>query len=655
MKQFILDLKKQFKKDYIFHVSNTDVNGQDTFYCSCGNMLKNNPSNSDFVINSIDAIDYGFPDIDSFYTKPNIICEKCETDFSKKENYSRIQLANVFFKQNYYFEETDLYIRIYKIKLGVLTRLKTEGSVAVSYKESFIQVNKETKEIIYEGFVTYDEDIEQYKKDNSKKIELENVIFHVKEFFKQDKEVTIAEGLIYIHEFIGKLSRLIKDSQNMNLIDELMSQMIGRSGLDIMEKVFSIFLGILCYSNLSTIALTKGNLFLYHLMTSCELPNTEYLHEKKATSPIKIFNALISIKNEELQKKLDEDDVNKLGYTFVNSQGKEFNLKFSKEDIEKAESDSRVVIAHGTAFVRDTIDNKEVSPFIFSKLVKFSDYKKIIQWLKFVSYDELINLIKEYDIDVLSAVFELIEFRDDLDIERIRQFLNIIVDYVKSYENEGEKNSDDVRLRFIRNKFDYIKTFDFNLYDDCMRMIIELGWDPKKVLYKVNKFEKLGKLHNDLIKHRSFIPDDVAHKKYIEFINKFRFLTGEFNDLSVELIETPKQLLDDAKSMHNCAGSYINKVANGIHIPFLVYDNSSDRKPEENYKFMMILESTKIGLEFIGVKSKFNKYGSDRFKKDIIKFLIEKDISFKEVPSIKLGIQSSELAYAGSFDKPEII
>lgn len=653
MEPFFLKLKEQLKKDYIFHIPNTDVNGQDTFYCSCGNVIENKSSNSDFVVTSNNITEFDFSDLDSLYTRPNIICEKCETDYSKKENYSRIQLANVYFKQNYYFEETDSYIKIYKIKLRGSTKWKTGGdNVSVNWNESYIKVNKDTKEIIYKDFYPdYDGDIEKLREDNSKKIELENVIFYVKEFFKQDKEIIIAEGLIHIHEFIGKLSRLIMDAQNMNIVDELLNQMIGQSGFGVMEKVVSVFLGILCYPNLSTIALTKGNLFLYQLMTSCQLPNTEYLLERKATSPIKIFNALISIKNEELQKNLDEDDPNKLGYVFVNSQGKEFNFKFSKEDIEKAEAGSKVAMAHGTAFIRDTINNKEVSPFIFSKLVKFSDYKKIIQWLKFISYEELINLVKEYDMDVLNAVFELIEFRDDIDIDRIKQFLNIIIDYINS--NNDLTNL--IRSRFIKSKFDHIKTFDFNLYDDCMRMILELDWDPKKVLFKINKFDKLGKLHDDLIKHRSFIPDDVANKKYVEFIDKFRYLTGNFNDLSIELIETPKQLLDDAKAMHNCAGSYINKVANGVHVPFLVYDNSLERKTDENYKFMMILESTKIGLEFIGVKSKFNKYGSDRFKKDIMNFLVDKDISFKEVPSIKLGVQSSEFSYAGSFDKPEVI
>ena len=648
MNKFINDLGEQFRKDYIFHIPNTDVNGEDIFHCSCGNVSKSKSADASYVLDSsLNAYDFDFSQLDSLFTRPNIVCVKCGSDFSKKENYSRIQLANVFFKQNYYFEENESYLQIYKIQTGaIITNSKIKSSdVNIVHKFSYIKVFKETKKIIYK----------KGSEDPEVTVELNNVISIVKEFFKQNQEVIIADGLIYMHEFIGRLSRLIIDSKNMNLVDELLNQMMGRSGLDIMEKVFSIFLGILCYPNLSTIALTKNNLFLYNLMTSCELPDVKYLQEKNATSPIKIFNALMTIKNEEIQKSLDADDTNKLGYVFVNSKGKEFSFKFTPEEINNFENKSQISISHGTAFVRDSIKNQEISPFIFNKLNKFSDYKKIIQWLKFISYNELINLVKEYDMDVLSAVFELVEFRDDVNIDRIKQFLNIIVDYVKGYENSKSEEMNDIRFRFIRNKFDYIKTFDFNLYDDCMRMILELEWDPKKVLYKVNTFKKLGELHENLIKHRGFIPDSVANKKYVDFIKNFRYLEGKFNNLEIRIIETPKDLLDNAVAMHNCAGSYINKVANGIHVPFLVYDNSLERKPEENYKFMMILEKTKIGLEFVGVKSKFNKYGSDRFKKDVMDFLVEKDISFKDVPSIKIGVQSSELSYAGSFDKPEVI
>ena len=65
----------------------------------------------------------------------------------------------------------------------------------------------------------------------------------------------------------------------------------------------------------------------------------------------------------------------------------------------------------------------------------------------------------------------------------------------------------------------------------------------------------------------------------------------------------------------------------------------------------MILKVTELGLELVGVKSICNQYGSDRFKKEFRQFLIDSDISFQEVPSIRYGVASTEKSYEGTFEK----
>jgi hypothetical protein len=57
---------------------------------------------------------------------------------------------------------------------------------------------------------------------------------------------------------------------------------------------------------------------------------------------------------------------------------------------------------------------------------------------------------------------------------------------------------------------------------------------------------------------------------------------------------------------------------------------------------MMVLELGKYGLEFVGVKGPCNIYGPDRLKKDVIKFLEDNDIAYKELPSIKLGVNNQK-------------
>lgn len=192
-----------------------------------------------------------------------------------------------------------------------------------------------------------------------------------------------------------------------------------------------------------------------------------------------------------------------------------------------------------------------------------------------------------------------------------------------------------------------------------MRMLLELNWTPNKILHKTKDFNKLVTLHHNLLKFRSYISDADVNDRYTVFSDKYRYLEGDAvhpdgdYSFNLKLLATPSSLLNTAIEMHNCAGSYINKVANGTYIPFVICDNFSGRTQEEFFKYMIIFEVTKLGLELVGVKSYCNEYGSDRFKEQIIKYLIEHDISFRDVPSIKRGIKSKELSYIGTFDKVE--
>ena len=290
--------------------------------------------------------------------------------------------------------------------------------------------------------------------------------------------------------------------------------------------------------------------------------------------------------------------------------------------------------------------NKVISPFWFNKLKRFSDYEKSIQWLRIVKYEQFIDLLNKYDIDFLLNAYRVLEFRDDLNFERINQFLELMKDYcitTLKLESEDQLTS-----------YEPVVKFDFNLYDDCYRMIEELKWEPKKVLFKIKKMDKLHELHENLLKHRSYVNNSDINDRFIKFSQEFKFLENYSENIGIhfkiKVIETPEELMNQAVEMHNCAGSYVRKVANGQYISFLVWDESPERTKEEYYKYMMVLEITSLGLEFVGIKSKFNKYGSNRFKEDVKKYLIDKSINFKDVPSIKTDIQSNEVAYKGFFE-----
>lgn len=320
--------------------------------------------------------------------------------------------------------------------------------------------------------------------------------------------------------------------------------------------------------------------------------------------------------------------MNKLGYKYVNDQGREFNIVYDAKRFD--ESDTKVAIKSKKIFVRDEVVDRQISPFIFNKITRFSDYENLIKYLRFISYEQLISLCMRYDNDFLIEVYKQVEFRDEVDYERVIQIIGLIEDFCRTTDLNKE-GSVDITM---------VAKYDLNIYDDCQRMLTELEWDFDKVFHKIKRHDRLLRFHDDLVKHRSYLNDKEINDKYVQFSDKFKYLEDYRGNISVKVIDLPDKLVNKAKQMKNCAASYVRRVALGEYIAFSVFDNSPERKPEDFHEYMMVLELGEYGLEFVGVKGPCNIYGPDRFKRDVIRYLEDKDISYKEVPSIRLGISN---------------
>lgn len=637
--------KKEIGKElnsYYYYLPCVNIQGDDLYRCSCGNVGHVSPERITYKVSdemSIFGINQEIDNsLNSLLLGKRIInsrCSKCNKDLSVEEITAKLQNFNTVFFERFYVNETTDSLTLTCIRAGMNYNIqeKFESKVIL---ESYIKINKSSKRIY----------IKQFNETKHKLIHLDDIFDSIVIFFKREPEITYSDGYINVHDWIGKLAKTIRDAKNMNIVDELLNYMIGKSGFDILAKIAVVFLSIISYPNLSTISLTKGNIFLFDLIANCKLPNIQFLKRKQATSPIKIFNTLVQLKNKNIQQKLDNDDKSKLEYLNLNSETSDIIQKIKNENLNIINQGENIKKNKGKIFVRDNISKRSITPLWFSKLKKFSDYENSINWLRIIKFEQFIDLLNKYDLDFLLKAYRVLEFRDDLNYDRIKQFLELMKDYcVESFKLESENQ--------LKN-YEPVLKFDFNMFDDCYRMIEELKWDPKKVLFKIKKNKKLYELHENLLKHRSYVSNNEINQRFIEFSEKFKFLENYSKDLNIhldiKLISTPEQLMNHAVEMHNCAGSYVRKVANGQYISFIVFDNSPERTKEEFYKYMMVIEITALGLEFVGIKSKFNKYGSNRFKEDVKKYLIDKDINFKDVPSIKTDVQSTEVAYKGFFE-----
>lgn len=628
-----------------YYLPCADAQGNDLYICNCGNIDFISPEKITYRISddiSTRFINNNYEDdhIKNFLSGKRILntrCSRCGKDLSSIEVTENLQNIDTLFFERFYIEDKKDSLTLFCLRAGMNYNLN-EKFKKILIKESYIKINKKSNKIF----------IKNFSEDKHIAITLSNVFNLVITFFTRNPETTYSDGYIFVHDWIGRVAKVIRDAKNMNIVEELLNYMIGKSGFDIIAKITVIFLSIILYPNLSTISLTKGNVFLFDLIANCDFPSLSYLRRKKATSPIKIFNTLIQLKNKSIQNKFDQEDVSKLDYInpLANKATTEIIKKIKEEKLNILNDAIHIKKNNGKVFIRDSVYKKSITPFWFSKIKKFSEYEQSMQWLRIVKFEQFIDLLNRYDFAFLLNTYKVLEFRDDLTFERIKQFLDLIEDHCI----ETFKQSDNEKIK----NYDPVLSYNFNLFDDCYRMIEELRWDPKKVLFKIKKNKKLLELHENLIKHRSYISNSEINKRFIEFSNKFMFLEKYSENLDIhleiKLISTPEQLMSEAIKMRNCAGSYVRKVANGQYIAFMVYDKSPKRAKDDFYEYMMVLEITPLGLEFVGIKSKFNKYGSNRFKEDVKKYLVDKDINFKDVPSIKTNIQSNESSYNGFFE-----
>ena len=296
----------------------------------------------------------------------------------------------------------------------------------------------------------------------------------------------------------------------------------------------------------------------------------------------------------------------------------------------------------------------------------------MIKWTKLIEYEQLISLVMKYDTRLLVEVFKLVEFRGDITMERLKQFIPLITSYIKRVKKGGNKDIGRTdmaerlltempytRLRSLagmspdekkeepeakveteidETKLPYhlVYLFDFTMYDDCFRMIQDLHWDPNKEFFKIKDIDELEEYHDQLSTHFNLLADKEKSGRFKESAKKFRYLEKFNGPLKINILSTPEMVLKEAQVMKNCASSYVTRISKGQYLLFIVNDISPERKSEEDTKFMMGIHVNYHGLEFDQVKATCNRQGSNRLKKQVMKYLEDKDISYKELSDLKI-------------------
>lgn len=290
-------LNNEVSSKYIFVEPCTTVFGNDTYFCSCGSVNEKKPENNfEIEISYEDYMNLDYVDLSKISKRANIQCPKCEKDYTKSEVYNNIKNINQKFLEKFDLEDTEEFLSIYKYRFWASKKNEENQGISVNNEHSAIRISKKEKPSAIE--------FKPYDSDSFRSLDLGEIVESVQGFFSVDHEVEVAEGFISVHDFVGRMGTLVSDADNIDIVKDLLGEVRFSTGLEPLKKIICAFLGIITYSNLSTIALTKGTRFLFDMMENCPLPSIQFMEKSGATSPLRIFNYLINLKNKQIQNDL---------------------------------------------------------------------------------------------------------------------------------------------------------------------------------------------------------------------------------------------------------------------------------------------------------------------------------------------------------------
>lgn len=666
VKNSILNLK-DIKTEYSFLLEDKEF---DIYFCNCGYSFKNHREEDEEEelkegSGTLDLSKILQEDLEIYKElkmsiQKEIKCPSCKKNYSNNEFYGMIQdiesqAANFnaktipvgsFFVSGYEFEETekDLFIYLSKVASEVIcSELNKETGKDILFIEEikYIRFEKESKNLYFKDF----------GKDSKEEIiDLDRVIFYVDRFFEIETHKVIE--FYKLHFYISRLSNFVSDTKNGKIVDEFLNFIRNNSnqaGMTFVKKLISIFYGIIKYTNLSTIALTKSSSFLYQLMLECQIPDSQTMINSGATSPVDIFNFLVGNYINKLNEGVNEEDRESQEFQFKSKKRVEIENEKNKTEEElkysvyndgveadyiirqnKDYKSGKVVRSEDGRFkVLDAIEDGSVSKFIYKKINDFNQYKQIIKYFKFYDKKGVISLLQKYDINLLTSAIDTFYFRNKMETDELDRVLQIIDSYLET--------------RYFFKDYSNIKHFSFVEYDDAKLMMEVMGFDPKRHFNKIKTYDDLVEYHDNLVRFYKVKTELEKSGAIEDFVSKFRFLETKGEDdyngpLEIELFDTAGRIMREGPEMRHSASEYAANVAQGTYLMGSVFDRDQERPSNEmeRYTIGFKYDSKYDELIFDQVKGFANAQGSNRFKRLMMDFLTEKDISFQPIRDLRI-------------------
>jgi hypothetical protein len=518
-----------------------------------------------------------------------------------------------------------------------------------------------------------------YSSNNEEEFEVDlcDIIAVVQDFFSV--KTTYIISLHELHHFINSLANYVPDVESIRVMEEIIKETRDKldAGYEHLQKVFAVFIAIRIYSNLSTLAITKGAQFLYDVMYKCHLPKLEDIKAVGVTAPIPIFNFLIQnyidIVNDEMQGEdrsvrdfIYKSDVQIIGLDHENKEGEDTGLIIQKGEerqmtikvrsqkaYEKALQLSRSQRGQvkGELNIKERIVDGSISKYIFKSINTFKEYEKLIRFYKFIDNHKLIALMQKWPKEFLVAVIDKIYHRRECDDREMAQIFSIINSFVHQKSKKFAEVDPETGRIVDKLNYNFVEDFDFAYYDDAIMAIEYLyrvvsdehkkNFVRSKYFNKIKDYDALVKFHDGIITQQNYFSksengDVDALKKVVDKYRWIESLDGYDGPVRVKILANFEDFVAEGQEMDHSAGRYAHKTLDEemLVCKLLVLGKPITKDEQLRYTLGLVIDYYD-GIIFDALKGKGNSHASDRVIKEVRTWLEHKKIAIRRITDIK--------------------
>nr|QBM02728.1 hypothetical protein [uncultured archaeon] len=359
-------------------------------------------------------------------------------------------------------------------------------------------------------------------------------------------------------------------------------------------ELSKIFLCVSDFQSISTILLTKGQVFFKEFIHSKNILSSQVYELFEATSPTKILEISMNCDINGMLKGSGDNDTKEVAKKVV---------KISKT-------------------IEDSPNYLKVSPLIYKHISTPQDMEILLSIYrkKYISKTDIETLFQSYDTE------RIYKFYRNLEKQRIQDNASFTI---KNIKHILDRNIDDV---VKGGNSDYL-----HLYTDTINSmrLLELS---DNYIYRIKSNVELKTIHDDLAARYGAIKDAKKAEFYKKAAKELSNINTIVGDVELTVIPTLEDLNKEGMLMNHCIYTYLDRIVNrdymAVHVQHII----------SNERATLGLYRKNGGLEFDQLKG----YRNSRASRELIEGVLE----FIQINKIQSSSRNSDLTpSAGSITR----